>query len=152
MRAVTIADLWCYNSRMDRETLQALDKSDITVKEFVSPTGIYSIAFTVIVAAFVAYSRRSWFERGRIVEQILGSDFARFSYIVQPLVFYGMLVLHSGELAYFIRNQLRRHSVNVRTFVWWQWVFFCFIEGQFAFKRFNDLVRRKREEREKLKH
>ena len=138
--------------QMDKECLDALDKSDVTVREFVPPTGIYTLNFMVIAATFLSYSQRWWFGKGEIVERMLGSGFAKFSWTIQPWLITAMIGIHAAELVYFIPYHLSRHSVNVRTLVWWQWVCFTFVEGQFAFKRFKDLVRRKQEEKAKQKH
>lgn len=138
--------------QMDKESLQGLGRSDITVKEFVPPTGLYALEFIIIASTFLAYSQRWWFGRGEVVERVLGSGFARFSYSIQPYLISAMASTHAAELVYFIRNKLSRHSVNPRTCAWWLWVGFTFIEGQFAFKRFDDQVSKKRDEKEKQKH
>ena len=137
---------------MDKECLQSLGKSDITIKEFIPPTGLYLVEFIVIATTFIAYNQRWWFAKGALVERILGSAFARFSWVIQPWLITFMVGLHSVELVYFIRNHLRRHSVNVHTPAWWQWVGTTFVEGQFAYRRFNDLVSSKRREKQKQKH
>lgn len=139
-------------SAMDKDTLQGLDRSDITVKEFVPPTGFYAPVFLVIAATFAAYSRRSWFDRGQIFERYSGSGFAKVSWTIQPWLLALLVVLHSAELIYFMRHHLRYHSVNIRSSVYWKWVATTFIEGQFAFYRFKSLVRRKRGEKQKQKH
>ena len=137
---------------MDKECLHALQKSDITVKDFVPPKGIYALEFLIIATTFLSYSQRWWFARGSIVERILGTGFARFSWTIQPWLITAMVVIHGAELVYFVRNHLRKHSVNVRTLLWWQWLGTTFIEGQFAFRRFNEHVNKKREEKQKQKH
>ena len=137
---------------MDKESIEGLDKSDITVKEFVPPYGFYALDFLIVTAAFLAYSQRWWFERGQVVEQYLGSGFAKFSWTIQPWLISGMLLIHGSEAVYMARNHLQRHSVNMRTLLWWQWTLVTFVEGFFAFRRFSDLVIRKREEKEKQKH
>ena len=138
--------------QMEKESLQGLGKSDITVNEFVPPTGIYALEFAIVAATFLAYSQRWWFAKGQIVEHLLGAGFAKFSWTIQPYLITFMVGLHAAELVYFIRSHLYRHSVNVRSHIWWQWVGFTFVEGQFAFKRFNDLVRRRQQEKAKQKH
>ena len=137
---------------MDKECRDALGKSDITVKEFAPPTGIYALEFAIVAATFLSYSRRYWFEKGQVVERLLGPAFARFSWTIQPWLIVFMVGLHTAEVIYFIRNHLREHSVNIRSLLWWKWVATTFVEGQFAFKRWRDLVRRKRQEKEKQKH
>lgn len=137
---------------MDKESLEGLDRSDVTVKEVVHPHGFYAPAFLIIAATFVAYSQRWWFGPGQIVEQYLGASFAKFCWAIQPWLISGMMLIHGSEAVFLARSYLRKHSVNVRSWVWWQWMFFGFIEGQLAFWRFHDLVRRKRAEKEKQKH
>ena len=137
---------------MDKECCHALHKSDITVKEFAPPTGIYAIVFITIAATFLGYSQRWWFAEGGVVERILGPAFARFSWLIQPWLITAMMGIHGIEVVYFVRNHLWKHSVNARTFPFWQWVGFTFVEGQFAFNRFNNLVDKKREEKQKQKH
>jgi hypothetical protein len=138
---------------MDKECLQALNKSDITVKEFVPPmiSAFYAIEFLVIASTFLGYSQRWWFARGAIVERLLGQGFAKFSWTIQPWLITFMLGLHAAEAIYFARNQLWKHSVNVRTPMFWKWIATVFVEGQFAFKRFYDHVEGKRQEKEKQK-
>lgn len=137
---------------MDKESLDGLDKSDITIKEVVPPHGFYALDFLVVAATFVAYSQRWWFGHGQIVERYLGSSFAKFCWVIQPWLISAMLLIHGAEAVWLARSYLSKHSVNIRSAVWWQWVFFGFMEGQFAFWRFHDLVRRKRAEKEKQKH
>lgn len=137
---------------MDKECLEALGRSDITVRDFVAPTGLYALVSTIIATTFVCYSQRRWFEQDGLVEHLLGQRFAAFSWTIQPTLFYGMIAIHGAELAYFIPNYLQKHSVNVRSTLFWKWAFFVFVEGQLAYKRFNDLVQRKTEEKQKQKH
>lgn len=139
---------------MDKECLKSLDKSDITVKDFISPatSAFYAIEFLIIASTFLGYSQRWWFARGSIVERTLGPGFASFSWTIQPWLITFMLGLHGAEAIYFARNQLWRHSVNMRTLLFWKWIVTVFVEGQFAFKRFNDHVDMKRREKEKQKH
>lgn len=138
--------------QLDKEALAGLGQSSITVKEYVPPTGFHAVNFLVVAATFLAYSRSWWFEPGGIVEHVLGAGFARFSHAIQPYLFLGMLGIHSAEVAYLVQYKLKKHSVNSRTLLYWQWIGSTFIEGVFAFQRFNQLVARKREEKEKQKH
>jgi hypothetical protein len=139
---------------MDRESIRNLNKSDITVKEFIPPTisALYAMEFLIVASTFLSYSQRWWFARGSIVERVLGPGFARFSWIIQPWLISFMLALHSAEAVYFARNQLWKHSINIRSPTFWMWVGTVFVEGQFAFKRFHDHVDKTRQEKEKRKH
>lgn len=48
-------------------------------------------------------------------------------------------------MLYFAVKKLPKHSVNPRGRVFWLWTISTFIEGQFAFRRFDEAVQRKRE-------
>lgn len=138
--------------QMDKEALAGLARSDITVKEFLPPTGLYALEFAIISATFLGYSQRWWFAKGSIVEQYLGSRFSSFGWSVQPYLITFMICIHTAEVVYFMRNKLSRHSVNPRTSLFWKWAATTFIEGMFAMRRFDELVEGKREEKAKQKH
>lgn len=131
---------------LDKECRRSLGHSDVTVRSYLPPTGLYySIGFAIIAATFIGYSQRWWFAEEGPVEQYIGSSFAAFSWRIQPYLLAGMLVIHSGEMIYFASRKLTTHSVSVRTSTFWLWVFSSFIEGQLAFKRFDDHVKAQRE-------
>ena len=138
--------------QMDKECLQALGRSDITIKEFAPPTGLYAVEFVVIIAFFLSYSQRWWFARGEVVERFLGPSFASFSWNIQPLLFNFCVVLHAAEMFYFMQYRLRKHSVDMASSVWWLWSATTFFEGLFAFYRFSNLVKKKLEAKDKQKH
>jgi len=138
--------------QLDKEALAGLCRSDITIQEFSPPTGLWAVEFAVISATFLAYSQRWWFAQGEIVDRVLGAGFARFSWTIQPWLITLMVGLHAAEMAYFMKNRLSKHSVNPRTGLFWKWSATTFIEGVFAFNRFDTLVAEKREEKAKQKH
>lgn len=138
--------------QLDQEAKFGLKTSDITVTEFLPPTGWYAIPFAIITATFLGYSQRWWFANGEIMERYLGAGFAKFSWTIQPYLIAGMLFIHLAELHYFVRRKLPRHSVNPRQPLFWKWTTTTFIEGQFSFKRFDKLVEKKRVEKTKQKH
>lgn len=84
--------------------------------------------------------------------RVLGESFARFSWTIQPYLITAMLAIHGAELIYFVQYKLLPHGVNPRTRVFWKWVATTFVEGQFAFIRFNTLVAKKREAKAKQQH
>ncbi len=134
---------------MDKSCRSTLQRSDITVNEFVAPTGLYLITFLATASTFLAYSQRWWFARGQIVERLLGTGFADFSWTIQPWLIAAMLLIHSSELVFFIPLYLQKHNVNPRSSTWWLWAFFSFIEGQFAWSRFKKHVAKKAKEKQK---
>lgn len=121
--------------QMDKECREALDRSDITVKDFLPATGIYLASFVLISAVFLAFGLRSNFEEGSVLSALLPRSFARFCWTVQPFVFYGMLAIHSAETWHMSRGRLRKHNVNIRSRVWWLWMATTFIEGVGSYNR-----------------
>ncbi|KAK3074857.1 hypothetical protein LTR53_002376 [Teratosphaeriaceae sp. CCFEE 6253] len=138
--------------QMDKECLQALRRSDITIKDFAPPTGLFAFIFVGISAVVLTYSQRWLFESGQLVERLLGSGFAQFSFAIQPYLLAFILFMHSWETLYMVRYKLVTHSVNPRTRIFWLWTGTTFVEGGFSFWRFNDLVRAKREAKAKQQH
>jgi len=137
---------------MDKTCVEALGRSDITVNEFLWPKGLYALELGVVAATFVAFSQRWWFAPGEAVESFLGSGFARFAWSIQPWLLGGLFVIHGAELAWFVPARLRKHSVNVRSQVFWLWVVVMFLGGIFCSSRFDALVVRKRAAKEKQQH
>ena len=77
--------------------------------------------------------------------------FARFCYRVQPLVLYGMIVVHGSEAGHMARSRLQRHGVRRFSGLWWKWVLTTFVEGFTNFIRFDECVEEVRREREAAK-
>lgn len=158
--------------QMDKECLKALDRSDITVKEYIPPTGLYLVLFLIVSTTLVAFSSKGNFEAGSLISGIVPNWFAKFCWTIQPFIFYGMCFIHGAEAAHMSRGRLRKHNVNVRSRVWWSWMGTTFIEGVGAYNRlvffpplsnvalfsnqddgrFDHMIRQKRAEKDKQKH
>lgn len=141
---------------MDRVAALYLKKSDITVKRFVPPYGVYAIGFILTVGGLAAFSQRWWFEPGGLVEQLLGPQYgpqlAAIGHRIQPRLFYGILAVHAAEVVYFTRYTLTEHSVSIRAPQFWLWALSVFIEGIGAQSRFKKTVELARIEKEKQRH
>ncbi|KAI5195028.1 hypothetical protein E4T39_08397 [Aureobasidium subglaciale] len=138
--------------QMDKECVEALGRSDITVKEFLPPKGPYLVGFIIVLTTFVAFSSRSNFEQGSFVSGLAPEPFARFCWKIQPYIWYGMLVIHTAETISMARGRLRKHNVNIRSQTWWLWLATTFIEGVGSYNRFDNMIRKKRAEKDKQKH
>lgn len=138
--------------QMDKQATSGLGRSDITVKDYLPPTGLYALTFAITTFTSVAYSQRWWFERGRVVEGVFGASFAKLSYNIQPYVITVIVVFHAAEMLYFIRYKLVKHSVNPRAATFWMWAVSVFIEGVFAIERFDTCVQQERDKKAKQKH
>ena len=86
----------------------------------------------------------SSFYRGVGLEYV--PQFARFCYLVQPLLWTFVGIMHVGEVVWVVRRRLRRYRVEVFGRVWWAWVGNVFVEGFAAIMRFDEEVRRLEEE------
>jgi hypothetical protein len=137
---------------MDKTCLAALGRSDITVAEYVRPTGLYAAALAICTAMFLAFSQRWWFAADGVVARVAGQGFAGFAWMIQPWVIWGLVLVHGGELVWFVRERLGRHSVNVRTREFWLWVVSEFVGGVFCSREFDGLVERKRVAKAKQAH
>lgn len=121
--------------QMDKECLEALGRSDITIKEFIAPTGWYLVLFGIVSTTLVAFRTRANFESGSFISAVVPQSFARFCWTIQPLIWYGMLAIHGAETWNMARGRLRKHNVNIRSRVWWLWIATTFIEGVGAYNR-----------------
>ena len=121
--------------QMDKECLNGLGRSDITVKKFLPPHGLYLVLFAIVTVTFVGFSRRSNFDTGGILTRILPAAFNNFCWTVQPFVLYSMLIIHGVEAYHMATGRLRKHSVNINSKIWWQWAGATFIEGVGSFNR-----------------
>ena len=126
--------------RMDKDAIQALGRSDITVKEYRRPRGFLAVVFVTCAVTFAAFCRKSSFLPGSYLYEILLKyfpGFASFCAKIQPILFYTMVALHTGEAITMANTKLRKHSVPVACRLWWAWVLSTFIEGVGAFQRYN---------------
>ena len=126
--------------RMDKDAIQALGRSDITVKQYRRPRGFHAVVFVTCAVTFAAFCRKSNFFPGSYLYEVLLKYFPRFASFcakIQPILFYTMVALHAGEAITMANTRLRKHSVPVACRLWWAWVLSTFIEGVCAFQRYD---------------
>ncbi|KAL1792972.1 hypothetical protein ACET3X_009479 [Alternaria dauci] len=113
--------------QLDKDALQTLGRSDISVTKFVPaythPAHLWN--FTQCFASFVAGI--GW------------------------TVFVWMVPIHAVEVLIMARK-LAKHECTFMDAVWWKWVGTCFVEGFTSFLRLNALIEEKRREKEAKKH
>lgn len=132
--------------------IQTLGLSDIVVREYRPPTGSHAVLFTVCLATFIAFSRRSNFLPGSTLYSVALSHvprFAAFCYTIQPLLITTMTAIHLAEAIHLAIKRLRPHRVPLFSWLWWAWVVDDFIEGVGALMRFDALVREERDRQKK---
>jgi len=121
--------------QMDKECLAGLSRSDITVQEFIPARGPYLVLFVIVTATLAAFRTRANLESGGLIATFAPEAFTRFCWTIQPFVLYPMLLIHGCEAYWMATGRLRRHSVNMRSDIWWKWVGTTFVEGVGAFNR-----------------
>lgn len=144
---------------MDKECLEKLGRSDVTLKHYIPPQGFHFLlgVLTCLTLATINPLTRPYWQPHHY-SLIFGSlpvlvpGFARFVYAVEPYVFWGMVLVHGGEAVYLDRSRLRRHSVPVGSGLWWKWMAGCFCEGFGNFVRIDKWVAMERKRKEKQVH
>ncbi|PNS16901.1 hypothetical protein CAC42_4865 [Sphaceloma murrayae] len=137
---------------MDKECVQRLGRSDITVRDWQAPYGWTLGLFVTMSAAFVAFSRRANFAPGSFAAAVLPDALRSFCFANQPWVLAFMAVVHGAEAYTMATGRLKRHNVSIRSLAFWQWIADTFIEGFGAFNRFDKLVRDKEIAKAQQKH
>ena len=134
----TLRDARARFVQMDEISLKGLSRSDIKVTEYELPRGFQWVVFNAVVLTLLAYCKRSNFLPGSwLHDNLLQSlpGFVRFSYNIQPLVFYGMLLIHATEAGWLAASKLPKHSVPMLGSLWWKWIASTFIDGVCSFQR-----------------
>lgn len=140
---------------MNNEACSGLGCSPITVKEYVPPSGLMLVNFSLCFWTLSTFCRRAHFVPGSLYYAFLFQyipSFSSFCYTIQPLVFYAMVAVHLAEIIYMERSRLRRHTVRMFNRVWWTWLLSDFVEGWPATMRLDRLVKKEEEKQAKQKH
>ena len=140
---------------MDGEAVAGLGASDITVKKYKPPQGIWTVIFIGFVLFYLSFYRRANFASGSVPYETLLRHlprFAKFCWTVQPLLFWLVVVLHAGETVWMARVKLEKHTVRVFSRVWWLWILSCLVDGSASLARFGECVREERAKKEGMKH
>jgi hypothetical protein len=134
---------------MDEMALEGLGRSDIGAIVYERPRGWMAVMFWACFTAMVVFCRRGNFVEGSLMHhavlKYLPPSFLRFSYVVQPLLFYIMAAVHLSEAGWMAYSRLKRHRMALMGGLWWKWILSTFVEGYGAFLRFDELVRKEEE-------
>jgi hypothetical protein len=121
---------------MDQESLQALHRDSVTIKEYLPPKGFDAIVFTLCLATYILLSREANVGPRSLLSEYI-PKFAAFVLKIRLLVLYPMIAIHLGE-AVIMARKLEKHSVPLFSTLWWTWLVSTFIEGIGNFKRCVD--------------
>ncbi|KAJ8114365.1 hypothetical protein OPT61_g3740 [Boeremia exigua] len=142
--------------QMDKNTLQILGRSDITVTTYVPPyikLG-HLFNFTQCSLTLLLLPRGANFRPGSLLYDSLlfmVPAFARFVLQVRWIVLLLMLAIHIVE-SFIMANKVKRHGLSSTDAVWWLWVGSSFVEGVTAFWRLDGLIAEKQQAKDAKKH
>lgn len=124
--------------RMDQDAIKALDRSDVTIKEYRLPAGFQLIIFALCLGGYISFLRKANFIPGSYQYEFLWRYIPAVGALLRdtyPLALVLMVGIHLVELIIFIRTRLTKHSVPFLSQLWWSWSISTFIEGFGAFQR-----------------
>ncbi|KAE8374029.1 hypothetical protein BDV26DRAFT_270747 [Aspergillus bertholletiae] len=140
---------------MHKECLRQLGLSDITIKEYRGPRGWEVVNFAVVVATLIVFSRGSNFLPGSLLYETAGLDrfpaFTQFCHTVQPIPNTLLLGIHAIEVVLMAVRRLKPYGVPFMSGVWFAWLATIMIEGVWAFRRFDRMVKEEEVKREHRK-
>ncbi|KAL2130647.1 hypothetical protein VTI74DRAFT_6128 [Chaetomium olivicolor] len=128
-------------------------KGKVVVNEYMPPRVPYDI--TIFLAVLFYYFTFALLQMGCFAPGTLPAtvvEMVRFPYGLEGFrwlvktIFVPVLGIHLAETWWLERSRLRKFGVRRGSAVWWLWVGSVFIEGAMAFKRFDIVVMRLREE------
>lgn len=140
---------------LDATATAGLNRSKITVKKYVKPTGFMAVIHFLVVSTFAVFCRPANFEPGSWLYDYVWvyiPGFARSRHWMQLLLLFFMFGVHGVEALWMIKGRLRKHTVPTFSKLWCAWVLSCFFEGAGSFVRFDKIVEEETRRKEKLKH
>lgn len=142
--------------QLDKDSLQALGRSDITVTTFIPPTAKlgHLFNFTQCLLAYILLPRPANFQPGSVLYDNLlfrVPSFAAFVAQISLVVFAIMVPIHLFETG-LMAKKLLKHGCSPADGVWWKWIGTCLVEGITSFWRLNGLIEGKTREKEAKKH
>lgn len=140
---------------LDATATAGLNRSKITVKKYVKPTGFMAVIHFLVVSTFAVFCRPANFEPGSWIYDYVWvyiPGFARSRHWMQLLLLSFMFGVHGAEALWMIKSRLRKHTVPTFSKLWCAWVLSCFFEGAGSFVRFDKIVEEETRRKEKLKH
>ncbi|CAI7621613.1 unnamed protein product [Penicillium glandicola] len=120
---------------MHKESLKRLGRSEITLTEYIAPSGIHAVIFGLCLLLFATCFQRNNLHPGSALYESLQLQHVpwlpRFVYIIQPYV----VAIHIIECVTLAVTQLKPLNVPVLSGLWWKWMASCFVEGYGSFAR-----------------
>ncbi|KAK5233399.1 hypothetical protein LTR47_005492 [Exophiala xenobiotica] len=105
--------------------------SAIVIDDYELPKGRNAVGTLITAALMVLSSRRKSVKA------------AKYSKLVQDIIFYALFSLHGVETVYFAFTKLKRHNVKLTSPAWIEWVATVFAGGVFATQHFDEFIEQK---------
>lgn len=120
--------------------------SPIGIDEYEFPTGSKRVGTLVLGALMALSARRKFIEpRSVIHDHILARSVkaAKYSRLVQDIIFYVLFGLHGVETVWFAWTKLKRHHVSLFSLLGLKWLATVFAGGYFATTHWDEVVEKK---------
>lgn len=144
--------------QLDKEALQILGRSDISVDTYVPPSiklG-HLFNFTMCLLSYILLPFQSIWQPGSALYDIFLHPFPAFANFVAGIGWYVVLLfmipIHFTEAGIMARRLRTKHGLTPLDGMWWPWVGSTFVEGITAKWRLDGLIERKTREKEAKKH
>lgn len=142
---------------MDRAAVQGLGRSDITIKEYTTPSTLGLVNISLVALTFLLMHRRANLEPqspASLLKPLATHfpGFLAFLHRIQPYMFAPVLTIHIAEMLWLDLTRLSKHSVPRLSATWYKWMLGHFFEGFTSFQRFDALVFAERAKKEKRAH
>lgn len=142
--------------QLDKDALQRLGRSDITITKYVPPyDNLLSLFnFSLCLLVYAVFSRAAHLKAGSFLYDTLlyhFSGFANFCLTIRSLLLVIMVGIHVTETV-FMAKKLRTHGLTPLDGLWWAWVGSCFVEGKTSFMRLDAHIDGKIREKQGKQH
>lgn len=137
---------------MDAAARKGISQGYVEVQEFTTPRPLGLFTMAAVSFYFACYLALPW--------QVPGSRLYAFWDAVHPggapmqawlvsRILPPVLGIHLFEVLLLDRTRLAKHGVRRGSGLWWAWAASCFMEGFPVFSRFDGLVKKTRQAKEK---
>lgn len=144
--------------QLDKEALQILGRSDISIDKYIPPTVKlgHLFNFTQCILSYTLLPFASNWQPGSLIYDSFLYRLPAFANFLVAVGWYIVVVImipiHSVEAGIMARRLKIKHGLTPLDAVWWQWVGSTFVEGVTAMWRLDGLVEQKKREKEAKKH
>jgi hypothetical protein len=144
--------------QLDKEALQILGRSDITIDRYIPPTAKvgHLINFSVCALVYLFAPIPSIWQPGSLLYDTMLHPIPWFAAFVARIGWWVvvaiMIPIHTTEAGLMARRLRTKHGLTPLDGMWWAWTASCFVEGITSKWRLDGLVERKRAEKDAKRH